>query len=188
MIKVNVGMSRKVSKDYNSTGFSLNLEGEVALSLDDPNLVIERIKQFYDLAEESLALQVERYEHSSAIPSREVEPTNRMVLLRASDSNVVSRSESSNASSAPVPQQSRTYDGRTSGPARTSNQDEMATNKQLQFLMTLGKRRGMNSKQLEELASKDFGPIHSLYDLTKQQAGSMITELNQAAAETSRRN
>jgi len=29
MLRVNVGLSRKLSKDYNSTGYSVNLDGEV---------------------------------------------------------------------------------------------------------------------------------------------------------------
>jgi len=33
MLRVNVGMSRKLSKDFNSTGFSVNLEGEVCGTL-----------------------------------------------------------------------------------------------------------------------------------------------------------
>ncbi len=47
MLKANVGLSRKLSKDYNSTGFSLNLEGEVNATLDDPEAVIERIRELY---------------------------------------------------------------------------------------------------------------------------------------------
>ncbi len=46
MLKVNVGMSRKVSKDFNSTGFSVNLEGKIAAPVNDPELVIEEIKKF----------------------------------------------------------------------------------------------------------------------------------------------
>ncbi len=77
MLKVNVGLSRKVSKDYNSTGFSLNLEGEVCVPLDDPEMVIEKIKELYDLAEESLDQQVARYEEHSAIASRDAVPPSR---------------------------------------------------------------------------------------------------------------
>ncbi len=32
MLRVNVGLSRKVSKDYDFTGYSINLEGEVTTS------------------------------------------------------------------------------------------------------------------------------------------------------------
>jgi len=69
MLKVNVGMSRKISRDYNSTGFSVNLEGEILANLDDPEAIVERVKEFYDLAEESLAQQIERSGTSSTIES-----------------------------------------------------------------------------------------------------------------------
>ena len=61
MLKVNVGLSRKLSRDFNSTGYSVNLEGEVANPVDDPEGVIEKIREYYDLAEEALRDQVERY-------------------------------------------------------------------------------------------------------------------------------
>lgn len=31
MLRVNVGLSRKLTRDYNSTGFSINVEGEVCV-------------------------------------------------------------------------------------------------------------------------------------------------------------
>ena len=45
MLKANVGLSRKLSENYQSTGFSLNLEGEINATLDDPESVIERVKR-----------------------------------------------------------------------------------------------------------------------------------------------
>ena len=76
MLKVNVGLSRKLSHDFNSTGFSLNLEGELCVGLDDPVAMIEKVKEFYDLAEEALNQQIERYEGERAIGSRdEGQPT-----------------------------------------------------------------------------------------------------------------
>jgi len=56
---------------------------------------------------------------------------------------------------------------------------EAATNKQIQFLATLGKRNGLSQKQLEDLAAQEFGPIEGVYNLSKQQAGALITMLNQ---------
>jgi len=74
MLHVNVGLSRKVSKDYNSTGFSVNLDGEIGVPLDDPEAVIEKIREYYDLADEALRDQIERYESDSAIAARDEEP------------------------------------------------------------------------------------------------------------------
>ncbi len=74
MLKVNVGLNRKSWRDSNSTGFSLNLEGEICGTLDDPETVIERIKEYYDLADEALRQQIERYEGDAAIASRDEQP------------------------------------------------------------------------------------------------------------------
>ena len=71
MLQVNVGISRKLTKDYNSTGFSVNLEGEINAPLDDPEMIIEKIREYYDLADEALRDQIERYEGVSAIASRD---------------------------------------------------------------------------------------------------------------------
>lgn len=71
MLKVNVGLSRKLSRDYNSTGFSINVEGEIGVSIDDPEIVVEKVKELYDLAEEALSQQIERYQGESAIATRD---------------------------------------------------------------------------------------------------------------------
>jgi len=62
MLRVNVGLSRKVSRDYNSTGFSTNIDGEVTAPVSDAEAVIEQVKQLYDLAEEALDVEISRYQ------------------------------------------------------------------------------------------------------------------------------
>ena len=71
MLKVNVGLSRKLSKDYNSTGFTINLEGEVAAPPNDAAAVVEQVKELYDLAEEALSLQIERSQGDAALASHD---------------------------------------------------------------------------------------------------------------------
>ena len=71
MLKVNVGLSRKLSKDYNSTGFTINLEGEVAAPPNDAGAVVEQVKELYDLAEEALNLQIERSQSDAALASHD---------------------------------------------------------------------------------------------------------------------
>jgi hypothetical protein len=139
MLRVNVGMSRKLSKDYNSTGFSVNLDGEVSVGLDDPEAVVEKIKEFYDLAEESLAQQVERYEGESAIASRDETP--RAPVPEPTSANDRNRQSSTGYGNG----NSRNGNGhrQTQAPAQP------ATNKQIQFLLTLGKREGLTTPQLE---------------------------------------
>ena len=183
MLRVNVGMSRKVSKDYNSTGFSINLEGEIALSLDDPQVAVERIKEFYDLAEESLALQIDRYDSITAIASRDEETSFDTEHVQPSPTRRAIVNKSSTSESTPAPRVNRNEAStRPTKPVSTARGSdvELATNKQLQFLVSLGKRHKMTTKQLEDMAVAEFGPIENLYDLTKQQAGALITSLNES--------
>ena len=74
MLRVNVGLSRKLSKDYNSTGYSINLDGEITAPVSDPEAVFEQVKELFDLAEEVLGQQIDRSQSESAIASRDAEP------------------------------------------------------------------------------------------------------------------
>lgn len=190
MLRVNVGMSRKVSKDYNSTGFSINLEGEIALSLDDPQVVVEKIKELYDFAEESLSQQIERHNSEAAIASRDYE--------RAPEANSLETAHPYQPRfSAPAPQQSvhngpqnrmpvgtasnqaqPRYANSGRAPETNGSSDIAATNKQLQFMLTLGKRQGMNQAQVEQMAADILGRPVGLYEISKQEANQLITQLN----------
>jgi hypothetical protein len=65
-----------VSRDYQSQGFSLNIEGEVHTATSDPKELVEEIKELYDLAEEALDQQIERAQSASANRAR------RMILWK----------------------------------------------------------------------------------------------------------
>jgi hypothetical protein len=162
MLKVNVGLSRKLSKDYNSEGFSINVEGEVVASTSDAEAVVEQIKELYDLAEEALAQQVSRSQSTAAIASRDEEP-------RASRQNGNGRPEASG-----------------NGHRETANngngrKDEPATNKQIQYLLSIGKRMKLSTAALEKEIADVLGNEVALYDLTKKQAGIVIDQLTATA-------
>ena len=58
-IQLNVGLSRKLSKDYNSHGFSINVDAELpATAIDDPNEIAERADYLFRLATDILDEQV----------------------------------------------------------------------------------------------------------------------------------
>lgn len=169
MLKVNVGLSRKVSRDYNSTGFSVNLEGEVCIPLDDPEGVVEKIKELYDLTEESLNQQVERYEGESAITSRDKAPPvrNDPPPPRSSNGNGYGR-------------------GRRANPAQNGNGNRRngddagftpASNKQISFMTNLAKRQGLTTPQLQKRVAEIVGREVDLYDLSKSEAGIVLDEL-----------
>lgn len=166
MLKVNVGLSRKLSRDYNSTGFSLNLEGELCVGLDDPEAMIEKIKEFYDLAEEALNQQIERYEGESSIASRDETPARQngpgrnRVTAQANHQSETSPQTSGNGNGHP-------------------GNGEPATNKQVQYLLNLGKRHGLTPPQLEGRIESILGKRIGVYDLTKKEAGDVIDALSQ---------
>lgn len=169
MLKANVGLSRKVSANYNSDGYSVNLEGEIQANLDDPEAVIERIKELFDVAEEALSQQVDRHQSNSAIASRDAE------------------------------NQAGPHNGRPDGhpaqhsdhtaPARNGHRDEKpqtgepATNKQVQFLQTLAKRQKLFGPKLEVFIEETIGRRSTPYDLTKKEAGAVIESLNPEPSE-----
>lgn len=182
MLKVNVGLSRKVSRDYNSTGFSVNLEGEVCVPLDDPEGVVEKIKELYDLAEESLNQQVERYEGESAIASRDEAPSARNDPPPSQSSTGNRRGKGYERRSAP------TQNG--NGPRRTNDDGGFtpASNKQISYLNNLAKRQGLTTPQLRQRVAEIVGREVDLYDLSKSEAGIVLDELTaENAAPTGRR-
>ncbi len=162
MLKVNVGMSRKVSKDFNSTGFSVNLEGEIGAPVNDPDFVIEEIKKFYDLAEESLRVQIERYQDEGVIEARPStstpQPTHQVTGTNSPNGNGHTNRINGHASQADEPFH------------------PPATNKQIQFLLTLGKRDGLTKPQLEQRAKSILGRDTDLYDMTRREAGNVIDQ------------
>jgi hypothetical protein len=171
MLKANVGLSRKLSENYQSTGFSLNLEGEIQGTMDDPESVIERIRELYDLADEALQRQIEAHKGDSAIASRDADPE--------------PRNGHSNGRPAPTPDHP--------APARNGQRDERpqngepATNKQIQFLQTLAKRQKLFGPKLDAYIEEIVGRRCTPYDLSKKEAGTIIESLNPEEAGDNRR-
>jgi hypothetical protein len=181
MLRVNVGMSRKLSKDFCSTGFSLNLDGEISVGLDDPEAVVEKIKEFYDLAEESLAQQIERYEGESAIASRDETP--RAPAPETTAANDRNRQGSTGYRTGNGNGNSRNGNGHRQAQAPAPP----ATNKQIQFLLNLAKREGLTTPQLENRVAGILGRETGLYDLTKQEAGAVLDSFTEGSGSRSRR-
>lgn len=152
MLRVNVGLSRKLSKDYNSTGYSINLDGEVTASITDAEAVIEQINELFDLAEEALNQEVQRVESTQAIASRD------------SRCNALEQNGGDNGVTRP------------NAPS-SGHTEEPATNKQVNYLLTLGKRHRLTTAQLEMRASEILGRPVGLYELGKKSAANVIDAL-----------
>jgi hypothetical protein len=187
MLRVNVGLSRKLSKDYNSTGYSVNLDGEVTAPASDPEGVIEQVRELFDLAEEALNVQVERSQSVDAIAShdegarpqahngRNGNGANGNGANGSKDANGTNGSNGTNGtngSNRPNTEQRRSQGQASNGNGRNGNgrQPEPATNKQIQFLLNLGKKQRMSKLQLEGRVAEILGCECGIYDLTKQDA------------------
>lgn len=147
MLRANVGLSRKLSHDFNSTGFSVNLDGEISASLEDAEAVLEQLQQLWHTAEEALNQQIERIRGESPA-ARTSEPAEPRQPQRASN-------------------------GRP-----TPTEGEPATNKQIQYLLSIGRRQRLNTVRLEEKVAELLGKPVGLYDLSKRDAGQVIDALS----------
>ena len=159
MLRATIGLSRKLTRDFNSTGFSLNLEGEIPVDRNDAEAVVENIQELYDLGEEALLRQIERYESDSAIASHD---------------------ESHDVPAAPEttspPKKAPTANGQTQSrtPRNRITGGEPATNKQIQFLLTLAKRMKLSKPKLEKRIEGILGQSIDVYDLSKRDAGIVL--------------
>jgi hypothetical protein len=196
MLKANVGLSRKITRDYNSTGYSVNLDGEILAPTDDVEAVNEQIKELFDLAQEALNREIDRDQGESAIGRRDEErpksPTNgknghsngkapAAASASTNGKNGHANGQQPTATSAPVNQQppaqnGSQQNGSQQNGARNGN-EEVATNKQIQFILTMGKRFKLSTPQLENRVVQIVGRPCGIYDLTKKEAGRVLNEL-----------
>lgn len=175
MLRVNVGLSRKVSKDYNSTGFSINLDGEVTASPSDAEAVIVQVKELFDLAEEALNQEIERYQSESAIAARDEEP--RSVPHENNGYG--------NGNGHRLPATPNGTNGSTrQAPGNGHSEGEMATSKQINYLLNIGKRQRLSTVQLERRIAEVLGQPVGLYDLGKRDAAKVIDVLTKPAEQT----
>lgn len=163
MLRVNVGLSRKLSKDFNSTGYSINLDGEVTAPASDPEGVVEQVKELFDLAEEALNVQVERSQSIDAIASHDAQPQDQ-------------RQPAGNGNGHQGPRQERGQEVPQSQGGNGRGQ-EPATNRQIQFLLNLGKQKRMSKRQLEGRVAELLGYECDIYQLTKRDACVVLDSL-----------
>ena len=154
MIRANIGLSRKLSKDFNSTGFSINLENEITAPLNDPEAVIEQVRQLYNLGTEILDREMDAYQGDTAIAGRDAPAT-----TRPTSNGSMSTTHNSAAST-------------------TVNESPGATEKQVSYLLSLGKRHRLSTLELDKRISGVLGRSTNVYQLSKQEAARVIDSLN----------
>jgi len=164
MFKANVGLSRKITRDYNSTGYTVNVEGEITAPLDQPAVVLQQIKGLFKLAEDALAQEIDRDQGQDAQGRRDEEP-------RRPEGNGAAHERPSQAPEHQQPPGNRSGNG----------QPEPASDKQVKYLQSLAKRQKMSPAQLEDQIVRVLGSRLTLNQLTKKEAGRVIDSLTQDA-------
>lgn len=176
MLKANVGLSRKITRDFNSTGYSVNLEGEIPFPPDDAQGILEKVRELFNLAQEALAVEIDRDQGEDAIGRRDEE---RPFPQPQPNGNGNGRTEKASPPPAPpppapAPRPTPTNgNGVHSGPA---GNDDLATNKQVQFLLTMGKRFKLSQPQLENRVAEIIGRRCGVYEITKKEAGLVLDQ------------
>jgi hypothetical protein len=170
MLRVNVGLSRKLSKNYNSTGYSVNIDGEVTAPPSDPEAVVEQVKEMFDLAEEVLDQQIDRSQSVDAMASRDEPKGQSQPAVQGGNGSAAGNGNGSRLA-------------RASGNANGNDREEQpaATNKQVQYLLSIGKRQRLSTAQLEKRVEEILGRPVGIYDLSKQAAGLVIDSLTNNA-------
>ena len=175
MLKANVGLSRKVSRDYQSSGYTVNIDGEIPFTPDDAEGILEKVRELFDLAQEALNREVDRDRGENAQGRKEEETAKPVVSGKQLSSN------DQNQASKLFPANKLEHGANSPEPVgnRGSN-DEVATNKQVQFILTMGKRCKLSVTQLENRIHQILGRACGVYDLTKKEAGRVLDQLTNA--------
>jgi len=179
MLKANVGLSRKISRDFNSTGYSINIEGEIVAPLDDPAVITEKIRDLFNLAQEALSIEIDRDQGEDAIGRRDEErppPSNNGQNGHTNGNGQSSPSKPTPPSTSPSKPDTRQAPGSQNGNGSNGHPDA-ATNKQIQFLLTMSKRSKLTPPQLEGRIGEIIGRRCGVYDLSKKEAGLVLDHL-----------
>lgn len=166
MLRARVSLSRKVRQDIDSAGYAVTLDGEVPHPPDDAEGVLEKISELFHLAEEALAVEIER---------------DRSRLPDPKDSSTPPPSPA-----IPSPRSEPLPMNRPASSGGTAPSPNTATPKQLQFLRSLGKRKGLSRDDLGGVIAQVLGSGKRLGDLTKREAGQVIDHLTDLHPEESR--
>jgi hypothetical protein len=162
MLTANVGLSRKITRDYNSTGYSVNLDGEIPFPTNDVEGVMEKIGELFNLAEEALQREIEGKDgHGTTEPRNAAPPS-----PPANNGHTNGQAKSN----APLPMNRSNYGN---APANS----DTATAKQLQFLQTMARRCKLNDLQLETRITEVIGRSCPVQQLTKKEAGRVIDSM-----------
>lgn len=160
MLRATICLNRKITRDYNSTGYSVSLDGEIPFTNDETEAIQDRISELFHLAEEALAVEIDRDQGTDAIGRRDEEPQ------RTHPQPEQNRSQAPNPGS------------NGNGQSSTNGNGDAATNKQCQYLLTLAKRSNLSTREIDGKINDVIGKQIGVYQLSKKEAGLVIDALS----------
>lgn len=144
------------------------MEGEIHVPIEAPEAVIERVKGFYDLAEEALRQQFERRRPDEGGPALDRAPNPTPPPERP-------------AAPPPATTTPRQPPNGNNHQPRQGRGGDAASPKQVKFIENLAKRHRHSTVQLEAVINETLGRACTLHQLTKRDAGAVIDALNNTA-------
>lgn len=164
-LKLSIGQSRKVSQDYNSRGYSINLDVELpADAAGDPATITTTAEQLYDLCDQLLERQI-------------AGASNERPAQNGTGRRTYSRRKPTDHSNG---------NGRTNRSKRSGSQPRRLTNAQERAIHTMA---GRLDQDADEWATHEFA-VDGVTNLNVRQASQMIdalkSELEHHRAEVSR--
>ncbi len=175
MLLANVGVSRKVSRDYQSTGYTVNLDGEIPFPTEDSEGVLSKIQELFDLAHEAVGREIERDQGDASIarrdePAKAPAPPKTAAPRPRFNGRLKNHSPQLESPSTSPP----AGNGRGSPNDHGNGTTEPATNKQVQFIHTMARRLGFGSADIAEEIKKIVGRECGPHALSKAEAGKVL--------------
>jgi hypothetical protein len=169
MLKINVGLSRKLSQNYNSEGFSLNIEGELPSDvLHDEKVLAQSTNRLFQLANLMLDDQVEKAIQRSVTPST----TNQTPRQPTPHTNGNGRNGHASNGQRTTSRNGHSTNGQANGTATT---DRLLTQAQARAIQNMARKLNVEPNQW---ARDEFG-TNEVEQLTIKQASEAISVLKE---------
>lgn len=183
MLRANVGVSRKITREFQSTGYSVSLDGEVPFGPDDAEGVLDKVAELFHLAEEALRVQIERDHGSPPAGNRHDAPPPTPPASADGHPKANDGHPKANGRSEPLPMNRPPHAGGQRPAKGATPSPEPATPKQVQYLQTLAKRKALSRDELDAVIARVVGSAKEVGGLTKREAGAVIDHLTQLEPE-----
>ena len=129
MLKASVCLGRKISRDYNSTNYTVSIEADIPASPDQPDEVQKHIHRLFVLAEKSLGTEIDRDQSEQNIGRHDEEPASN------------GRHQPPQNDRGPARSNGNGHGSNGNGQAPTNGQhEEPASQKQVNYIFNLAKR------------------------------------------------